>query len=129
MTEGNHRDNARLMGDLDPFSEQDIEQVSAAWLASQATEEPPDGWVERWQTRRCVDGDYMVMWRFVLKLCQEVAADDSDTIGMIAADPLWCVIDNWPDRALTSIEAEVETNPRLLRVCPRTRWWAGVVTT
>jgi len=55
------------------------------------------------------------MWRFVLKLCEDVANDDSDMIGMIGAGPLHDVIDTWPDAALTSIEAEVDATPTLLR--------------
>lgn len=102
------------MSDMTPASDRDIERVSASWLASQAADEAPDDWVEQWQTKRCVDGDYMAMWRFVLRLCVDVSDDDSETIEMIGVDPLNGMIITWPDTALTLIEAEVVTNSTLL---------------
>lgn len=102
-----------MMSDAEPVSERDIEQVSASWLASQAADNPPEDWVESWQGERRMGGDYTAMWRFVLKLCEDVADDDSDMIGMIGVDPLNSMIITWPDKALTLIEAEVATNPTL----------------
>ena len=99
---------------MEPVSERDIEQVSAAWLATQAAGGFSDDWVERWQTRQCMDDNYMAMWRFVLKLCEGVA-DDSEIIGMIGAGPLWSMVNRWPDTAVGLIEAEVPTNPTLLK--------------
>ena len=102
------------MRDLEPASEQDIERVSPAWLASRAADEALADWVENWQDTRCFRGDYMSMWRFVLKLCEDVVPDDSETIGMIGVDPLWSMIYRWADETLTLLEAETGKNPTLL---------------
>lgn len=60
-----------------------------------------------------MNGDYEAMWRFVLKLCEDVAHDDSELIAMIGVDPLNGMIITWPDEALALIEAEVATNSTL----------------
>jgi hypothetical protein len=112
------------MSHMEPVSESDIQRVSAAWLASQSAGDSPDGWVIDWQEERRGEGDYMAMWRFVLKLCKSVAGDDSETIGMIGADPLWFMIYTWPDETAGLIEAEVPKNPTLLRVLAGT-WTQG----
>jgi hypothetical protein len=103
------------MSDLEPASESEIEQVSASWLASQEAGDAPDGWVENWQDERYMSGDCIDIWRFVLKLCEDVAADDGEMIGMIGAGPLWAMFYRWPDRALALIEAEATTNQTLLK--------------
>ncbi len=102
------------MSDMDPASEYDIEQVSGAWLASRAVGSATDDWVENWQVRREMSGDYTAIWRFVVKLCENVASNDSETIGLIGAGPLWDMIYTWPDKALSLIEAEVATNRTLV---------------
>ena len=98
-----------------PPSDSDIERASATWLACQAVGDAPDDWVEHLEEDWRRDGDYAAMWRFVLKLCQDVADDDSETIGMIGAGPLHDTIHTWPDKALKSIEAAVNGNPKLLQ--------------
>jgi hypothetical protein len=99
-------------------SESDIQRVSAAWLASQSADDSPDHWVIDWQEYRRGQGDYMTMWRFVLRLCEDVGGGDSETIEMIGVDPLWFMIHTWPDETLTLIEAEVPKNPTLLKALP-----------
>jgi hypothetical protein len=103
------------MSDMEPVSNSDIRQVSAAWLAARSADEPVDDWVIDWQDRRGIRGDYMAMWRFVLKLCEDVRGDDSETIGMIGVDPLWSMIYRWPDETLALIETEAPKNPTLLK--------------
>lgn len=103
--------------DAEPVSESDIQRVSAAWLASQSADEP-DHCVIDWQDERRSQDDYMTMWRFVLRLCEDVRGDDSETIGMIGADPLWSMIYRWPDEILTLLEAEVSKNPTLRKALP-----------
>jgi hypothetical protein len=92
-----------------------VEQVSASWLASQAAGDSPEGWVESWQSRWYRPDDYMAMWRFVLKLCEDVASDDSKAISMIGVDPLNSMMIRWEDETLMLIEAEVASNPTLLK--------------
>jgi hypothetical protein len=104
--------------DKEPVSESDIQRVSAAWLASRSADESLDEWVIEWQDERLWQGDYVAMWRFVLRLCEGVRDDDSEIIGMIAADPLWSMIYRWPDETLTLIEAEVPKNLTLLKALP-----------
>ena len=103
------------MNDKQPTSDADIEQASAAWLARRAAGDAPPEWVQDLQLDWVRFGDYEATWRFVLRLCKGVADDDRDTIGMIGADPLHDLIVTWPDAVLTSIEAEVVTNPTLLQ--------------
>jgi hypothetical protein len=104
-----------VTSDAEPVSESDIQRVSAAWLAFQSADDSPEDWVEDWQDKRRSQGDYMAMWRFVLRLCEDVRGDDSETIEMIGVDPLWSMIYRWPNETLTLIEAEVPRNPTLLK--------------
>jgi hypothetical protein len=102
------------MSDMELVSDSDIRQVSAAWLAARSADDPVDDWVEDWQDRRGIRGDYMAMWRFVLRLCDDVQDGDSDTIGMIGVDPLWSMVNRWPDETFSLLEGEVAKNPTLL---------------
>jgi hypothetical protein len=70
-----------MTSDLESPNEREIERVSASWLASQEAGDPPDSWVESWQDDRCMADEYMAMWRFVLKRCENVTADNDETIG------------------------------------------------
>jgi hypothetical protein len=103
------------MGDLEPVSDRDIDRVSAAWLASQAGDEHSKDLVESWQDTRFIGDDYEAMWRFVLKLCEDVEPDDTETIGAIGVDPLWGMVNRWPDTTLRLAEAEAATNPTLVQ--------------
>jgi hypothetical protein len=103
------------MNDRQPPSDPDIDRASSAWLAYQATEDEQYDWVIELQDDWLIHGDYDSMWRFLLKVCTDVAKDDDDTIGMIGAGPLYDMIHTWPDEALASIEAEASQNPTLLR--------------
>jgi hypothetical protein len=103
------------MNDRKPTSDADIEQASAVWLARRAAGDAPPEWVQDLQLDWVRLGDYEATWRFVLRLCKGAADDDRDTVEMIGADPLHDLIVNWPDAALTSIEAEVDANPTLLQ--------------
>jgi hypothetical protein len=96
-------------------SDLDIERASAAWLAYQATQEEQYDWVVERQDDWLIHGDYDSMWRFLLKLCMDVANDDDDTIGMIGAGPLENMIVTWPDTALRLVTAEVGRNPTMLQ--------------
>lgn len=100
---------------LKPPSDELIAQLSRAWLTAQTADEAPSDWVESQQDDWVRFGNYAAMWRFVLRLCQDVSDDDDDTIGMIGAGPFWSVIHEWPDAALTAIEAETDLHPTLLR--------------
>lgn len=100
---------------IDAILARHVEQVSAAWLATQAADDPPEAWVHHWETKLAMRGDYMAMWRFVLKLCEDVAGDDSEAIVMIGVDPLTTMMIQWEETTLTLIEAEVVRNPTLLK--------------
>jgi hypothetical protein len=103
-----------MMSNRQSPDESEIAQASGSWLASQRAGEAPDDWVESWQDERRIADDYMAMWRFVLKLCDDVDREDDETIGMIGAGPLWGMCDRWPERTLTLIEAE-GVNPTLVK--------------
>ncbi|HEV3322343.1 MAG TPA: hypothetical protein VG147_09160 [Solirubrobacteraceae bacterium] len=103
------------MSDMEPVSDSDIQQVSAAWLAARSADESVDDWVEDWQDERRIQGDYMAMWRFVLRLCDDVQDNDSDTIGMIGVDPLWSMVNRWPDVTFTLLEGDAAKNLILLK--------------
>jgi hypothetical protein len=93
----------------------DIERAAAAWLSCQARGDGPPVWVVE-LTMHCLRlGHYAAMWRFVLLLCAGAAPDDSETIEMIGVGPLFSMITRWPEATLASIEAEVDSNPTLLR--------------
>jgi hypothetical protein len=98
-----------------PPSDELIAQLSHAWLAAQTAGEAPPEWVADQQLDWLRLGNYTAMWRFVLRLCQDVADDDDDAIAQIGADPFWNVIQEWPDTALAEIEAETNPHPMLLR--------------
>jgi len=100
---------------LKPPSDERIAQLSRAWLTAQTRDDAPPEWVVEQEDDWVRFGNYAAMWRFVLRLCQDVSDDDDNTIGMIGAGPFWSVIHEWPDAALTAIEAEAEPHPTLIR--------------
>jgi hypothetical protein len=100
---------------LNPPSDELIAQLSRAWLTAQIGDEAPPEWVGEQEDDWLRFGNYAAMWRLVLRLCQDVSDDDDNTIGMIGAGPFWSVIHEWPDAALTTIEAETDPHPTLLR--------------
>jgi hypothetical protein len=98
----------------EPPNDERISRLARAWLtATMASEQPPD-WVEDetlgWRGR----GDFGSLWRFVLRLCDDVADDDTEAIEQIGVDPLWTLVNYWPDAALAAIEEEADTQPKLL---------------
>ncbi|HWY89934.1 MAG TPA: hypothetical protein VNY31_04620 [Solirubrobacteraceae bacterium] len=113
------------MSDVEQPSDSDIARASTAWFAYQATEDEQYDWVIDLQNDWRENGNYEAMWRFLLKLCMDVANDDDDMIGMIGAAPLEDMIVTWPDTALRLVEAEVEKNPTMLRALAGT-WTQGL---
>ncbi len=113
------------MSDVDQPTDSDIARASTTWFAYQATEDEQYDWVIDLQNKWRENGDYEAMWRFLLKLCMDVANDDYDMIGMIGAAPLEDMIVTWPDTALRLVEAEVEKNPTMLRALAGT-WTQGL---
>jgi hypothetical protein len=113
------------MSDMDQPNDLDIAQASTAWFAYQATEDEQYDWVINLQNQWRENGNYEAMWRFILKLCKDVANDDDDMIGMIGAAPLEDMIVSWTDTALSMIEVEVEKNPTMLRALAGT-WTQGL---
>jgi hypothetical protein len=103
------------MSNVEQPSDSDIARASTAWLAYQATEDEQYDWVIEQQDDWLLRGDYDSMWRFILKLCEDVASDDDDIIGMIGAGPLENMIVTWPDTALRLVAAEVGRNPTMLQ--------------
>jgi hypothetical protein len=103
------------MSDFEQPSDSDIVRASAAWFAYQATEDEQYDWVIDLQNDWRENGNYEAMWRFLLRLCMDVANDDEDMIGMIGAAPLEEMIVTWPDTALRLVEAEVQKNSTMLR--------------
>lgn len=85
-----------------------------AWNTNQSEAEQHD-WVIEQQDDWLLHGDYNSMWRFIVKVCEDVASDDEDMIGMIGAAPLENMIVTWPDTALGLVEVEVGRNPTMLR--------------
>ena len=82
-------------------------------------------WVNDLEDRWRRDNDYAAMWRYVLKLCDDVAVDDTHTIGMIGAGPLENLVVRWPDEALPAIDIEVANN-RVLLEALATTWTQGL---
>jgi hypothetical protein len=107
-------------------SDEEIAQVSEAWLALNATKDPQYDWSvdvrEEWREA----GNYSAMLRLVLQLCRDVAPDDKDNIGMIGVSPLEDLIEEWPDAALEFVEKEVDSNAVLLQAL--TSVWTRVPT-
>lgn len=103
----------------------DIARASAAWLAYQATEDEQYEWAINVQDRWLIEGAYEAMWRFLLLVCADVEDDEDEIIEMIGAGPLENMIVTWPDAALRLVEAEVETNPTMLRALAST-WTQGL---
>jgi len=58
--------------------------------------------------------DPELLWRVIRVLCSLVEPDDQRVVGMIAADPLWGLINSDGDRAMDLIEPAADRNPVLL---------------
>jgi hypothetical protein len=100
-------------GTSPPSSE--IARVSAAWLAYVASDDPEHEWASDVAEEWTAEPNYEALHRFVLQLCADVDANDTDVIGRIGAGPLEDLIVKWPHRALAIVEAEVGTNRTLLK--------------
>jgi hypothetical protein len=92
-----------------------VAELSGAWLDSN----PADGGSPYWVQGEHLDwvgrGDFESYWRFVLRLSEDVADDDTETSEQIGVDPLWTLVNYWPDAALESIEVEAGTQYKLLQ--------------
>jgi hypothetical protein len=93
----------------------DIAGAAAAWLRCQGAEEDPPEWVEDLTLDWTRFDEYAPMWRFVLKLCADVEDDELQVIRMIGVGPLYDMVRVWPERTLTSIEAQAETNATVVQ--------------
>jgi hypothetical protein len=111
-------DTDRGQADMSNSSHPDdseIERAAAAWLSCQGKGERAPSWVHDLTDSYVDSGQNEAMWRFVLRLCARVSPGDVETIDMIGVGPLYDMISAWPDATLGLIEAEVATNPTLLR--------------
>ena len=96
-------------------SDEMVAQLSKAWLTAYAAAEAPPEWVENQQLDWMRFGYFDALWRFVVQLCEDVSADDDEAIRQIAVDPLWNLIQEWPDAALAAIDAEADVHRKLIR--------------
>jgi hypothetical protein len=88
-----------------------IERASQSWLAARAAGQPPSEWVHDLQMEWLSTGQLECMCQFILGLCEKVAPDDVDTIGLIGADPLLDLLLSFPDGALRAIEEMADQQP------------------
>jgi hypothetical protein len=98
-----------------PPSDERVAKLSRAWLDSNPADGGPPYWVQGEQLDWVGRGDFESYWRFVLRLSEDVADDDTETIEQIGVDPLWTLVNYWPDAALDSIEGEAGTHSKLLQ--------------
>lgn len=92
-----------------------IARLSEAWLAAEAADEASPEWVGDQQLDWISAGNFTGLWHFVLRLCKDVSDEDGETIAQIGVDPLFNLVHEWPDEALTAVEAKAASHPTLLR--------------
>jgi hypothetical protein len=87
--------------------------VADGWLTAQMSGDFPPNWVERQTTQWQMEDDRDAMWQLILLLCRRITAQDNDTLELVGTGPLWELVHTWPDAALTLLEEEAPSNPRL----------------
>jgi hypothetical protein len=94
----------------DHVSDEEMAQLSAAWLAYDEGEGPEHEWALFSQSELYSRAGFSGEARFVLQLCADVELSDEERIGAIGSGPLEDLIQRDPDKALAFVEAEIETN-------------------
>lgn len=91
-----------------------IARASASWLATAASDNAPDEWIEDLQTEWIGTDQFEYFWRFILKLCETVDPDNKEIIDKIGVDPIVTLILEWPDQTLQAIEDAAAQQPTLI---------------
>jgi hypothetical protein len=91
-----------------------VARAASVWLERQTHGEAHD-WIEELTQDWMYSGERTAMWQFVLELCATAPSDNSDVIDMIGVGPLYDIISQWPESALSLIDGEVDHNPTLLQ--------------